>query len=156
MKRRRPLTTSLEQVQAWKQLTRERQMAAMRDRGKRGPSKSQRRRNDAAWRAECLERRGNWCRVPGCRHPQPVQMDHMISRAQGGPSVVENGLPLCRVHHEMKTNHDLLIDPAWLDHDQIDWLGEQGHAEWCVDGVVVGRHCRLFADGPDRRNSETK
>jgi hypothetical protein len=80
-------------------------------------------------------------------------MDHLIPRAQGGPSVVENGLPLCRVHHSLKTAHDLLVDPAWLDPDQIQWLADQGHAEWLLDGVVVGRHRRLFTDGPDRRET---
>lgn len=109
-----------------------------------------RRRNDAPWRQECLERRGEWCRVAGCPHPQPVQIDHLIPRSQGGPSVVENGLPLCRRHHDLKTAHDMLINPAWLDTDQVLWLADHGHAEWLLDGVVVGRHRRLFADGPDR------
>lgn len=59
---------------------------------------------------------------------------------------------MCREHHEMKTRHELLIDPAWLDEDQLMWLADQGHAEWLLDGVVVGRHRRLFTDGPDRRN----
>jgi hypothetical protein len=78
-------------------------------------------------------------------------MDHLIPRAQGGQSVPGNGLPLCRVHHRMKTDHLLLIAPEWLDPRHVLWLSDEGHAEWLVDGVVTGRHCRIFADGqPDR------
>jgi hypothetical protein len=81
----------------------------------------------------------------------PVQMDHLIARGQGGPSIVENGTPFCRVHHQQKTDHLLLVDPGWLDPDQVRWLADEGHAEWLADGIVVGRHCRIFADGqPDR------
>jgi HNH endonuclease len=119
---------------------------------RRTPLRSRLRRNDSAWRRECLERRGPQCRVTGCWR-MDVQMDHLIPRSQGGPSVVENGLPLCREHHEMKTAHDLRVDPAWLGEDQILWLSDEGHAEWLLDGVVVGRHRKLFADGPDRRDT---
>jgi hypothetical protein len=113
--------------------------------------RKKRRRNDSQWRADCLEVFGDWCRVPWCPHPQPVEMDHLIPRSQGGPSVVGNGIPWCRVHHRMKTDHLLLIAPEWLHPLHVRWLSDEGHAEWLVDGFVTGRHCKLFADGhPDR------
>lgn len=163
MKRSTPLTrkTGLtvrpEQAQAWQRRTQRNAFdRAQTHRNDPPPADRARRprrprRNDSAWRAECLELYGEWCRVPDCPHPQPVQMDHLIPRAQGGPSVVGNGLPLCRVHHRLKTDHLLLIAPEWLDPRHVRWLSGEGHAEWLTDGVVIGRHCRIFADGqPDR------
>ena len=123
---------------------------------RRAKTQRKRRRNDAQWRQECLDLRGPQCRVTGCLRMTDVQVDHLIPRAHGGPSIAENGLVLCREHHEMKTNHDLLVDPTWLDPDQILWLSDNGYAEWLFDGVVVGSRRRIFADGPDRRTEEGK
>jgi hypothetical protein len=153
------LTVNAEQVRAWQQRTQ--QAAFDRARARRDttpdslpePRRRPRRtrRNDSEWRMECLALYGEWCRVPHCQHPQPVQMDHLIARAQGGPSVAGDGFPMCRVHHQQKTDHLLLIAPEWLDPRHVRWLSDEGHAEWLADGVVVGRHCRIFADGqPDR------
>ena len=76
-------------------------------------------------------------------------MDHVIPRSQGGPSVVENGLPLCGPFgngcHDLKTAHRLLIEQSMLDVDQIQWLADSGHVWWLPDGSVAGRHCVLFA-----------
>jgi 5-methylcytosine-specific restriction endonuclease McrA len=113
--------------------------------------RKKRRRNDSQWHADCVEVRGDLCRVPDCPFPHPVQMDHLIPRSQGGPSIVANGTPFCRAHHQMKTDHLLLVKPEWLDADQIKWLSDEGHAEWLDDGTVAGRHCTIFDDGqPDR------
>jgi hypothetical protein len=55
------------------------------------------------------------------------------------------------MHHQKKTDHLLLIAPEWLDADMILWLSDEGHADWLIDGTIVGRHCKIFADGnPDR------
>lgn len=124
---------------------------------------------DREWRAEVLLLRGHQCRVvahllripPIYRTPEQrglvascdgrIEVDHMIPRRPSTRWAVPNGLPLCSHHHRLKTGHLLLIDPAWLDLDQVQWLAEEGHVEWCWDGIVVGQHRRLFADGPDRR-----
>lgn len=111
-----------------------------------------RRRDDSQWRGDCLELRGEWCRA--CKTSQDLQCDHMIPRAQGGGSVVENGLVLCRGCHERKTKHLLLINRDWLGVDQIKWLAVEGHAAWLPDGTVGGRHCPLFAELTTRRNTE--
>lgn len=116
-------------------------------------SRSRTRRNDSGWRAECLAVRGSSCRA--CGSTGPVQMDHLIPRSQRGPSVVENGLPLCDPWasgssfpegcHQAKTDHKLLIRPEWLDADQIAWLAEKGYARWCPDtGEVSGEHWKIF------------
>jgi hypothetical protein len=143
------LTADPQRTRAWQQRSQRAALTRAQQRATTPAPKSRKapRRNDSGWRAECLEARGDQCRVPDCPHPRPVQMDHLIARAQGGPSVVANGTPLCRVHHEMKTDHLLLVDPAWLDPDQVQWLADEGHAVWRPeDGVVTGRHCRIFAD----------
>lgn len=102
------------------------------------------RRNDSEWRTEVMALRGNACRVPGCEL-WPIEADHLIPRAHGGPSVGENGLPLCRAHHGQKTAHTLLIEQSWLDFDQVEWLREQGYAWWETDGTVSGPRCTIFA-----------
>lgn len=105
------------------------------------------RRNDSKWRSDCLAERGAWCRA--CGGTVHVQMDHVIPRAQGGPSVIENGVPLCgafgRGCHDRKTAGRLKIRREMLDPDQIAWLELAGHAMWLPDGTVAGRHNVLFA-----------
>lgn len=148
MKRTALPRASLESLQAWQRRTRDDAIAA-RAQGTGTTAKARRtsrRRNDARWRQLCLDTWGNWCFVPDCLHPQPVQMDHLIPRAHGGPSVIENGCPLCRVHHQRKTDHELLVDPDWLDIRHLIWLRDNGYAWWRPDGIVTGPRCRIFTD----------
>lgn len=148
LKRSKGFTVTLDQVVAWRRRSQPPASAGQAP-TRRWPTRAG--RNDSVWRAECLETRGAQCRVPSCLRMVDVQVDHLIPRAHGGPSVVENGLVLCRHHHEMKTNHELLVDPTWLEPDQVRWLSDNGYADWLVDGIVVGTRRRIFADGhPDR------
>ena len=62
-----------------------------------------------------------------------------------GPSVVENGMPLCRRHHDAVHAYLVRISPDWLSDAQIEWLDTHGHARWEDDGTVSGPHCKLFA-----------
>jgi len=111
------------------------------------PKKRRRPRTDSAWRAECVARRGSYCR--GCGDTRQPQADHIIPRAQGGPSVVENGMilggPFGCGCHDRKTAHRLLVQRAWLDDDQVQWLAEHGHVTWTASGEPTGRHAILFA-----------
>ena len=111
------------------------------------PKKRRRPRTDSAWRAECVARRGSYCR--GCGDTRQPQADHIIPRAQGGPSVVENGMilggPFGCGCHDRKTAHRLLVQRAWLDDDQVQWLAEHGHVTWTASGEPTGRHAFLFA-----------
>jgi hypothetical protein len=110
-----------------------------------------RRRNDAPWRNECIEVYGDVCR--SCGDTGNCQMDHLKPRSQGGPSVVENGLPLCgpasRVTpggcHALKTERRMLVEPEWLTDDQIQWLSDVGWVTWDTDGQPYGRGWRNFA-----------
>lgn len=104
-------------------------------------------RNDAQWRRECLAARGYGCRAAGAGYGPckgPVQVDHVMPRAQGGPSVVENGLPLCEEHHGMKTASRLRFDRAMLDADQVLWLAERRWVNWDDAGEPYGRGYRHF------------
>lgn len=115
---------------------------------------------DAQWRQKVYALRGRWCRSCGESRPERIQVDHMIPRTPATRWEPCNGLPLCDDFgkgrcHPRKTAHQLAIQRDWLDPDQIEWLAQQGHAEWQPDGTVTGRHCRLFAPstighgGPD-------
>ena len=111
------------------------------------PKKRRRPRTDSTWRAECVARRGSYCR--GCGDTRQPQADHIIPRAQGGPSVPENGMilggPFGCGCHDRKTAHRLLVQRAWLDDDQVQWLAEHGHVTWTASGEPTGRHAILFA-----------
>jgi 5-methylcytosine-specific restriction endonuclease McrA len=115
---------------------------------------TRRRRNDAPWHAQCTAEYGPMCSIPGCGSTR-TQMDHLIKRSQGGPSVVENGWPLCdetaNGHHVAKDSGRLKIRREWLTERQLTWLATNGHASWLPDGTVAGRHCRQFA--PEERIS---
>jgi hypothetical protein len=74
-----------------------------------------------------------------------LEVDHIKPRGQGGPSVVENGLVLCNVHHQQKTDGLLLISQEWLEADQRAWLAEVGWVAWDDAGLPFGRGMRHFA-----------
>lgn len=155
LQRRTPLAPDPDRVRDWQQRSQDRARTRAREQRPAGPWVTHRepRRNDSRWRAECLEVRGDRCRAPDCPHPWPVQMDHLISRAQGGPSIVENGVPWCEPHHRAKTEHRFRVPRSCLGEDQILWLEREGHARWLPDGTVEGRHHRLFAPTNERERS---
>lgn len=88
-----------------------------------------------------------------CGDTRNVQADHLWPRSQGGPSVVENGLPLCGEFsrntpggcHPMKTAGTIVIEPTWLTWQQILWLADVGWVKWGPDGQPYGRGWKHFA-----------
>lgn len=120
------------------------------ERNGRGRS-TKKRRNDSGWRAEVMEVHGEVC--ASCGDTAHVQADHLWPRGQGGPSDVRNGLPLCGEFsrntpggcHPAKTNGTIVIEPAWLRPEQIEWLAEVGWVAWDEDGQPYGRGWRHFA-----------
>jgi hypothetical protein len=113
------------------------------------PRAKNRKRNDSAWREECLERRGRYCRVC-CTLATPhvpgrLEIDHIWPRGQGGPSVVENGLVLCSMHHQAKTESRIKIRFEWLDPDQRAWLADVGWIWWDDAGSPAGHGMKHFA-----------
>lgn len=72
-------------------------------------------------------------------------MDHVMPRSQQGPSVVENGLPLCEECHRRKTEKRMLVERSWLDDDQVAWLAEVGWVAWDDNGQPYGMGWRGFA-----------
>lgn len=66
--------------------------------------------------------RDRHCRWPGCRRsPARCDIDHVVSRADGGPTDCFNLCCLCRRHHRIKT-----FAPGW-------------HVELLADGTVLVR-----------------
>ena len=162
MKRRQPLKrvkgleTRMDQVLAWQRRTQDKAAAAKRT-TKRREKRQRKKRNDAQWREEVMALRGPACRA--CGDTGHVECDHLIERSQGGPSIPENGLPLCGEFgacraHVRKTNNELQIQRSWLDPDQVAWLAEQGYAEWLPDGTVTGRFWKTFAAVHDTEGSQ--
>lgn len=103
----------------------------------------------SAWRRECLKVRAAVCvaaSLGGCAGQ--LEMDHCFPKSQGGPYVVENGVPVCTEHHRQKTNSELRYRREWLAQDQINWLAEIGWVSWAADGSVSGRGWKHFEPVP--------
>jgi hypothetical protein len=101
-----------------------------------------RRPSDAPFRAEVLARWGNGCAVCG---EGPVQAAHLMAKSQSGPSVVENGLPLCLLHHTAFDGYRLQLSWSVLADVQRAWLAAAGYVAWDADGQPTGRGARRFA-----------
>jgi len=101
-------------------------------------------RNDGPWRREVFAAYGAGCVAPRCGR-RADHAHHIVHRSMCGPSVVENGMPLCRAHHDAVHAYLVRVSPDWLTDTQIDWLDRGGHARWEDDGTVSGAHCKLFA-----------
>ena len=104
-------------------------------------------KNDGPWRAECIAARGEFCRCCGA---QPIQMDHIKPKSQGGKNHVGNGLPLCPEHHRQKTDSEIKIEWAWLDPDQLQYLASIGWVDWDEEGQPFGRGFKHFGTRPPR------
>lgn len=107
-------------------------------------------RDMAAWRTAVLERRTSRCQLAGVGCAGPVEIHHLILRSQGGVEDVENGLVVCRGHHQTGTDsihsRRRRIRRGELDPDQIAYLAAHGWAYWAADGFVSGRGWSWFAD----------
>lgn len=71
-----------------------------------------------------------------------------MPRGQTGPSVVENGLILCRACHQLKTEHRILVEFHWLEPDQVEWLATVRWVAWDADGEPYGNGYRNFGLAP--------
>jgi hypothetical protein len=89
---------------------------------------------------------GEMCRA--CGTTREVQADHMKPRAQGGKNDVANGLPLCREHHEMKTDSKIKIEYEWLEDSHLRYLAEIGWVRWDDEGEPYGNGYRHFGRRP--------
>jgi len=118
------------------------------------PAKTPKRRSsDGPWRDACIAAYGDRCIVPGCGD-RAIEMDHIKPRAQGGRSVVENGLPLCGSwsrtidggHHLAKTQGRLRFRPEWLTAAQQTYLAQIGWVDWDEEGQPFGEGWRHFEE----------
>jgi len=55
------------------------------------------------WRKDVRARDGQKCRFPGCTKRRPLHVHHIIkwASAQGLRYSIQNGITLCKTHHNM-------------------------------------------------------
>lgn len=98
----------------------------------------------APWRKSVLELYGPYCVVwQNCRGM--LEAHHVVYRSRGGADVPENGIPVCKKHHDQIHAGTLKVDPGWLSPQALDWLKSNGYVDWDDDGETFGRHHRSFA-----------
>ena len=56
-----------------------------------------------------LETRDPTCVVPGCDVRDRLEIDHLVSFAEGGPTTLENLARLCHRHHALKTHQGWVL-----------------------------------------------
>jgi hypothetical protein len=56
-----------------------------------------------------LETRDPKCVVPGCDVRDRLEIDHLVSFAEGGPTTLENLARLCHRHHALKTHQGWVL-----------------------------------------------
>lgn len=82
----------------------------------------------------------------------------MMPRGQGGKSDPRNGLPLCGPWsqntiggcHQLKTDGRIVIEPEWLEQEQIEFLAAVGWVRWNEAGQPEGLGWRHFGEWKDR------
>jgi HNH endonuclease len=84
---------------------------------RRRPTTSQRRH---------LQARNPTCIFPGCRRPAlDCDLDHRQTFADGGPTTVDNLVPLCRHHHQVR--HQAGWTHMALPNGDHQWTSQLGH-----------------------------
>jgi hypothetical protein len=56
-----------------------------------------------------LETRDPKCVVPGCDVRERLEIDHLVSFAEGGPTTLDNLARLCHRHHALKTHQGWVL-----------------------------------------------
>jgi hypothetical protein len=101
------------------------------------------RKSEAPFRHEVMAAYGKVCKA--CGSTTWVQAAHLWAKSQGGPTIVDNGVPMCRTHHEDYDQYRLQMRYEWLAPNQLAWLAGSGYATWDEFGQPVGRGARRFA-----------
>jgi hypothetical protein len=84
------------------------------------------RRRPTAHQERHVEARNPTCIFPGCRMPSfNCDLDHRIQYAHGGPTTVQQLVPLCR-HHHMLRHHSAWTHTPLPDGDH-KWVSLFGH-----------------------------
>jgi HNH endonuclease len=80
-------------------LTKYNQLGSRVEIGRPGQRSSRRSRTIPAKLRRALQFRDGGCRYPGCTNTRYVEAHHVVHRARGGPTTLENLVLLCRRHH---------------------------------------------------------
>lgn len=109
-------------------------------------------RSRSPWRAQVLEVYGLTC-VASSIGPCTgrIEAHHVKYRSQGGEDDWRNGIPLCGHHHRLVHSRDVLISPAWLMTDALEYLAGIGWVDWDEHGEPFGRGWRSFGHAAVRR-----
>lgn len=101
--------------------------------------------NGSQWRAAVIEMYGRGC-VAGSVGTCSARLEahHIRYRSHGGQNDPRNGIPVCTRHHHEIHARRLLIDPAWLLDETIEYLASTRTVEWDEDGQPSGEHFRGF------------
>lgn len=60
-----------------------------------------------------LERDGHACRWPGCGSTERLEINHIVPLREGGLTVYENGITLCRPHHHLTFGKEMEFVPLF-------------------------------------------
>jgi putative restriction endonuclease len=88
------------------------------------------RMHQARFRAQVLRAYAGACAVCRLRRAELVDAAHIVTDAQGGEPVVQNGLALCRLHHAAFDRNIMGVSPDLVVHIRRDILRE-------VDGPML-------------------
>jgi putative restriction endonuclease len=86
----------------------------------------------ATFRASVMRAYRHSCSVCRLRHTELLDAAHIVSFAENGPSTVDNGLSLCKIHHASYDHNILGVSPSFELHLRKDLLDE-------IDGPML-RH----------------
>jgi hypothetical protein len=98
--------------------------------------------SEAGFHREVMDAYGRRCAV--CLDGGWVQSAHIVGKGQGGPTVVENGLPLCQADHTAYDQYKLRLRFEHLTPTHRRWLAEVGYVDWDAGGQPFGRGHRRF------------
>lgn len=88
------------------------------------------RMHQARFRAQVLRAYAGACSVCRLRRAELVDAAHIVTDAQGGEPVVQNGLALCRLHHAAFDRNIMGVSPDLVVHIRHDILSE-------IDGPML-------------------
>lgn len=89
-----------------------------------------RRTEQGAFRASVMNAYRSRCSICRLGHEELLDAAHIKPDSQGGPSIVTNGLSLCKIHHAAYDHHILGVRPDHVAEIRTDVLAE-------VDGPML-------------------
>ena len=70
------------------------------------------------------------CRIKGLNCRRHLEPQHNVGRVSMVDDVKENGIALCREHHQKITDGHLKVHASWLTEGQIEWIEKRKWRMW--------------------------